>query len=188
MFSCSRAFLSVVNLGQIVNFMVWVPVCVSTCASVTDLHPESGSAVCLASIRGSVFLNASVKGELTCSGTFPPAHYNTRPLSWNSMFVHARVFILTCARTYECAQVNYSSSESPFFISFFFFLLCALLTFLSSLSRTMVWPQPFPLASALPSNSQHIVSIEHAFMGEKIYRYWRKTLVKTTGSKDVLLH
>lgn len=72
------------NLGQIVDFMVCVPVCVSACASVTDLHPESGSAVCLASIRGSVFLNASVKGELTCSGTFPPAYYYKQHLSWNS--------------------------------------------------------------------------------------------------------
>ena len=67
-----------------VHFTVCVRVCVSVCASLTDLHPESGSAVCLASIRGSVFLNASVKGELTCSGTFPPAYDYTQHLSWNS--------------------------------------------------------------------------------------------------------
>lgn len=79
-------------------FMVSVQVCVSVCASVTDLQPESGSAVCLASIRGSVFLNASVKGELTCSGTFPPAYYYKKHLSWNSVCVLVYVCVYVCMR------------------------------------------------------------------------------------------
>lgn len=45
------------------------------------LRSESGSAVCLPSIRGSVFLNASVKRELTCSGRFPPAYCYKQHLS-----------------------------------------------------------------------------------------------------------
>lgn len=95
-----------VNLGQIVHFRVCVPVSVFACASVTDLHPESGSAVCLASIRGSVFLNASVKRELTCSGTFPPAYDYTRHLRWNrpTAFVDVRAFIRMCACTYVCMR------------------------------------------------------------------------------------
>lgn len=78
--------------------------CVSMCASVTDLHPESGSAVCLASIRGSVFLNASVKGELTCSGTFPPAYYYTQHLSWSSLSACLFMCISSyvCRHTYKC--------------------------------------------------------------------------------------
>lgn len=151
--------------GQIVHFMVCVPVCVSACTSVTDLHPESGSAVCLASIRGSVFLNASVKGELTCSGIFPPAYYFKRHLSWNSPSARcACLHACVCTHT----EVNHSNSKCFTFPFFSRLPLCLLLVFLSSsLSRTMVWPQPFPLASALPSNTQHIVSIEHAFNGRE---------------------
>lgn len=143
--------------------MVYVPMCVSVCTSVTDLPPVSGSAVCLASIRGSVFLNASVKGELTCSGIFPPAYYYKQHLSWNSPSARVSVFTRVFARI----EVNHSNSKC---FSIFFPLLphCLLLIFLSSsLSRTMVRPQPFPLASALPSNTQHIVSIEHAFNGRE---------------------
>lgn len=143
--------------------MVYVPMCVSVCTSVTDLPPVSGSAVCLASIRGSVFLNASVKGELTCSGIFPPAYYYKQHLSWNSPSACECLHACVCTHRGE-------SFKFKVLFHFFFPLLphCLLLIFLSSsLSRTMVRPQPFPLASALPSNTQHIVSIEHAFNGRE---------------------
>lgn len=136
------------------------------------LRSESGSAVCLPSIRGSVFLNASVKGELTCSGRFPPAYCYKQHLSRSAPCTRR-------ASLYACVYMR--GGESFKFIkyfSIFFFPRSARLSsscFPPSLSRTMVWPQPFPSVSALPSNTQHIVSIERAFnWGEKIYRYWRK--------------
>lgn len=45
-----------------------------------DLELCCGSAVCLASIRSSVFIKASVKEELTCGGRFPPVCYYTHHL------------------------------------------------------------------------------------------------------------
>lgn len=95
--------------------MVCVAVCVSACTSVTDLHPESGSAVCLASIRGSVFLNASVKGELTCSGIFPPAYYFKRHLSWNSPSARC-----ACLHACVCTHRGESFKFKVLYFSIFF--------------------------------------------------------------------
>lgn len=129
--------------GQTMHFMVCVPL--------TDLHRECGSAVCLASIRGSVFLNTSVKAELTCSGIFPPAYNYKQHLSWSSPSTR-------CACLHTCVYMHRGESfKFKVFFHFFPFLqsVCLLHVFLYFLSRTMVWPQPFPLPCALPSNTAH---------------------------------
>lgn len=68
-----------------------------------------GQQFVLASIRGSVFLNASVKGELTCSGTFPSVYYYIQHLSCQSacmclcMCMSLRVrFVCAWACPYVC--------------------------------------------------------------------------------------
>lgn len=66
------------------------------CVCVQDLQLCSGSAVCLASIRGSVFVKASVKEELTCNGRFPPVCHYTRYLICNSSTVSVWTIYSTC--------------------------------------------------------------------------------------------